>query len=91
MTAIIAGAGNCLVCMLKTGLPEDKRGGVVVQGHMFFSAIGRLQIFFYLGSATTGEQTRERKMDKPIQETQKIQYDVKQADTDRHLNKGRLG
>ena len=58
---------------------------------MFFSAIGRLQIFFYLGSAPAGEKTREGKMDKPIQQTQEIKYNVKQADTERHLDKGRLG
>lgn len=73
------------------GLPEDKRWCVVVQGHMSFCAVGGLQIFFDLGAATTGEQTREGKMDKPIQQPQKIQYHVKQAHTERHLHKGRLG
>jgi hypothetical protein len=68
LKAVILGREN--TGFYKTGLPEDKRGGVVVQGHMPFCAVGRLHIFFDPGSARTGEQSRNGKMDDPIQQPQ---------------------
>jgi len=63
-------AGSCAVLVFKTGLPEDKWRGVVINGDMFFWAVGRLKTFFDLGAAKTCEQTGQDKIDKSIQQPQ---------------------
>ena len=90
LKAVILGREFARFCP-KIGLPEDKRGGVVVQGHMPFCAVGRLHILFDPGATRTGEQPCKDKMDSPIQQPQEIQYHIEQAHAERYLHKGRLG
>jgi hypothetical protein len=90
LKAVILGR-ECEGFCPKINLPEDKRGGVVVQGHMPFCAVGRLHILLDPGAARTGEQPCKDKKDNPIQQPQEIQYHIEQAHTECHLHKGRLG
>ena len=50
-------AGSPHMGRLRIRLSENKRGGVIIHGDIFFLALGRFEILFCPRSATSGEET----------------------------------